>query len=242
MPAGLAQLVIGGEIGTRRARIAHDRRVPRQHALQLRHHALRPDRARSSEAASAAKASNFAFFAAAITPRTSDRSARAPSARAAVDQSACKRGQAEPRIADERDVGRVVGADHLRVDVDVDDFYTARPGMPPALGRHRAGAAADEDDEVGRRRRSRASATMPPLLPTTPTASGWSLGDAALAADGRARPARRAPRRQAEQLRLGARDDDAAAADEDRAAGRAAGSLGSVAAIAAGSGPVRHAG
>ena len=96
------------------------------------------------------------------------------------------------------------------------------------------GAAADEDHEVGLLARPRASATTPPFAPTTPAQSGWRLGDAALAAHGRA-DRRVEQRRDLAEHAGRAGGDDAAAADERPARARAA-SAAAAASTAAGSG------
>ena len=90
-------------------------------------------------------------------------------------------------------------------------------GMAPALGGDRAGAAADEDDDVGAHRRSARVSGVPPLVPTTPTASGWRSSIEPLPLMVVATGARELLRELCE-LGLGAGDHHAAAADEQRAA------------------------
>src|SRR5262245_8726460 len=57
--------------------------------------------------------------------------------------------KAEPCIANERHINPIVRARHRRIHIDMDDLRFAWRGMTPAFGRDRAGAATDEDHEVG---------------------------------------------------------------------------------------------
>ena len=139
-----------------------------------------------------------------------------------IDPLAQRRQQGrerEPGVAQHRDLGRIGGAEHRGVGVDLHDARLARLRVAPALGGDRARAAADEADEISAAAPSRASPTTPPLLPTTPTASGWSSAIAALAAH-RGRDRRLEQLGERGELGLGARDHRPAAADEHRLAGR----------------------
>ena len=66
-----------------------------------------------------------------------------------VRQRLIQHFQAELGIADQRHIRRIIGAGHRGVDVEVNDLALSRRGMAPALGGHRAGAAADENDQIG---------------------------------------------------------------------------------------------
>ena len=54
-----------------------------------------------------------------------------------------------PGIAGQRRISAVVGTDHRRIAVDVDDAAGARRRMAPAFRGHGAGPAADEDNDIG---------------------------------------------------------------------------------------------
>jgi hypothetical protein len=56
--------------------------------------------------------------------------------------------QREARVAGDRDLCRIIGAQHRRVAIDMDD-PRARRRMSPAFGGYRAGTAADEEDQIG---------------------------------------------------------------------------------------------
>ena len=100
----------------------------------------------SSERASSRNAANFSALARATRARPVGAIARP---RADGRDLVAQRREREPGIADHGDLGRVVDPDHRRVDVDVHHAHLARRRMPPALGGDRAGAAADEHDQVG---------------------------------------------------------------------------------------------
>ncbi len=57
--------------------------------------------------------------------------------------------QPELGIADQRRVCRIIGAGNRGIDIEMNDFGTALCGMAPTFGGHRAGAAADEDYQIG---------------------------------------------------------------------------------------------
>ena len=114
-----------------------------------------------------------------------------------------QRRKAEPRIADERHVDLVVGAGHGGIDVDVDDPRLARRRMAPALGGHRAGAAADEDHHV-RRIDHRARLRRAAVRSDHADRARAALVDRALAADRRGdRRAERLGERQELRFRAG---------------------------------------
>ncbi len=214
VPPGFAELVVGGEIRAGRARVADHDRVARQHFVQRGDDALGQDRhvVRDRRARGTPRTSP-------LSPRDADacRRRRFALRRAAARRAAAQR---ELRVADQRDLGLVVGAEHHRVDVDMDDRACPAPDSasarwsPSRRGsrRRRPGRPASSASRVG---------SVPPLLPTTPSAERMVLGEAALAADG-------GGDRRAEQLgergelALGAGDHHAAAADEDRQSCRGA--------------------
>jgi len=94
----------------------------------------------SVDSASARNFSNFSLFCCSIEKRF-------PFFKSI--QCFIQSGKAKARIADERHVDAVVRPRDRRIDVEVDDFRLSRRRVAPALGGDRAGAAADEDDEVG---------------------------------------------------------------------------------------------
>ncbi len=211
-----ALLVVGREIRARRAGVGDDHRVLRQQVLQRGDDPLRPDRrlvgARELGERGELRGAGARHRRAAEALRAIGR---------AVDEArhlVAQRRERQLRVADHRDLGRIVGADHRRIDVDVDHADLARRRMPPAFGRDRARAAADEHHEVGPidQRAGRPGAAV-----AADHADGERvvLGDAALTADGgRDRHLQQLGERA--QLGLGAGDHRAAAADQERAVRR----------------------
>ena len=156
---------------------------------------------------------NFADRALATAARPSPRERSGGIGAQARDLGAQRR-ERQPRVADQRDLGWIVGADHRRIDVDVDHAHLARRRMAPALGDNRSRPAADEDHEVrpidqlpGRRRAAVAAdhAERQRVV----------RRDGALPAD-RGRDRRFEQFRQRRELVLGAGDHRSAAADQER--------------------------
>jgi hypothetical protein len=134
-----------------------------------------------------------------------------------VDQArdlVVERRQREPGVADQRDLGRIVGADHRRIDVEMDDLDLARHRVAPALGRDRARPAADEHHQIGPvdQRPGRGAAAV---AADHARRQRMVLRDRALAAD-RGRDRDLEPFRERLQIGLGAGDHRPAAADEER--------------------------
>ncbi len=129
-----------------------------------------------------------------------------------------QRRKREPGIADQRDLGRIVGANRRRIDIDVHHPDLARHRMAPALRRDRARPAADEHDEV-RLIDDRPGGRRAAVAAHHPECQRMVVRDATLAAD-------RGRNRRFEQLgkrfELGLRAGDyrSATADEERALGR----------------------
>ncbi len=99
----------------------------------------------------------------------------------------------------------------------MDDPGLARRRKPPALGRHRAGAAADKDDEIGQSDDA-AGRQCAAIAADNPDRERVVVADAAVAAD-RRRHRCTEPFGDRLQLGFGAGDDDTAPDDEQRVLG-----------------------
>src|SRR5438445_12246591 len=59
-----------------------------------------------------------------------------------------QRREREPRIAYQRHIHGIINAQHRGIYVQMNYLHLARRRMAPALGGYRAGAAADENDQI----------------------------------------------------------------------------------------------
>ncbi len=205
-PPGLVPVEVGREIGAGRARVGDDDGLVGQHLLQRRDQPLRPDRP-------CRRVGELGERRALRRPGAGHGRGGVARRRRAVGDGVVQHGQSQAGIADDGGRGLIVGADYLRVGVDVYDGRTAF-GVAPAFRRDRAGPTADEDDQIrgldnGAGRRGAAVAA------DDAEGERVAVADRALAADRRC-DGRIQVFGHRRKLRFGAGDDDTTAADEQR--------------------------
>ena len=204
-PAGAAHRVVSREIGARRAWIRDHDGVGVELFREFRHHALGFDR----HGGGLRQDAEFRQLRRARLRHR--RGLQRPRERPEGFAERCER---KLRIPHQRHVDAVADAEHRRIDIEMNHLDTARRGMPPALGGDRTGAAANEYDEIGgiddRARLGRAA-----IGAHHADRERMIFGNRTLAADG-GRHRCRKTLGEFDQLVLGTRQHDAAAADEDR--------------------------